>query len=627
MDLYKLKAKIVEANEKYRTGEAIMTDAEYDALVEQLYSIAPNDDFFEQVGYIAQDDTRKDKLPIEMKSMNKIKSIEELVKWLTSKLTPFKIDPKDVSLCLSPKYDGAAFVRDEQDKKGWTRGDGEYGQKSDAHIEVVSPNTKTLPMYSFGEIIMKDQVFEEKYSENSIGDHRKFANPRNMVAGKLNDKEVSGPLKDCHYIRYGLVAKNGKKYSKSQQLDGLNEHLNDIKVPYVVTAIDKLTTEYMLDLFNEWRKEFTLDGIIVDIDDAELCERLGRETNGNPCYARAYKANFEEVKDSPFISMRDQVSKQGLVKPVIQIEPIKLDGVTVSNVTGNNYKFIKEMKIGPGSVLKIKRSGQVIPLVMEAVVKGIPVIPTNCPCCGSVLEWTENEVDLICLNADCKDQQLGRIVAFFEILEVDNVNEGVVAQFYEAGYDTIEKILKMSQDEMKALDRFGKRKAEIVYNSIHSKMKAVPLSKIQHGSGYFKSLGSKKLKLLEKFSDQKPTVDQIIEVEGFAEKSAKAYLAGLDKFHEFVSKLPVNIIIEQPKQATSSECAGWVVVFTGTRRKDLEGVIQEKGGVIGDSVSKSTTHLIMKAKGSGSSKEVKAEKLGATIWEVSDLENFLNTTK
>lgn len=651
MDLYTLKAKITEANEKYRTEEAIMTDKEYDDLVDQLYLLAPDDDFFSQVGYIAKDDTRKSKLPIEMQSMNKDKSLEGIFKWLVSKLTIFKIDPLTVKLCLSPKYDGASFAKDEQSKEGWTRGDGQYGQKSDAHIALVAPNTKSLPMFSFGEIIMKDKVFAEKYSYDvKKKEDGGYANPRNMAAGKLNDKNPSEELKDFEYVRYGLVSKNGKKYSKSQQIAGLNEHLNTVKVPFLITTFDQLTTESMLELFKEWKQEFTLDGIIIDIDDADLCEKIGRETNGNPGYARAYKANFEEVKETTTLGTTYQVSKQGFLKPVYQIDPIQLDGVTVSNATGNNAKYVKNFAIGVGTRITVIRSGQVIPKIIQvedvkipfqtgdksakefqaeydAAVKlrsGIHVdLPTHCPCCNTEVEWNETEVELWCPNADCKDQQLGRIIAFFEILEVDNVNEGIVTQFFEAGYDTVEKILKMSKKDMEAVDRFGERKAEITFNSIHSKMVNVSLSKIQHASGYFKSLGSKKLKLLEKF-DQTPTVAEIIEINGFAEKSAKSYLAGLDRYNAFVSTLPVTVAKTQVKVASSSECAGLTFVFTGVRRKDLEDLIQEKGGVIADSVSKNTTHLIMKVKGSGSAKEVKAEKAGVTIWEVSELEAFLN---
>ncbi len=657
MELHLLKATITEANEKYRTGNAIMTDAEYDKLVDELHSMAPDDVFFDQVGYISNDDTRKDKLPIEMRSMNKLKIIEEVVKWLVVKMTVLKIDINTVSLCLTPKYDGAAFTEDEESKQGWTRGDGDYGQKSDGHIAIITGETKKLPIYSFGEIIMKDQVFEENYSQESIGDHKKFSNPRNMVSGKLNDdklddKEVYGALKNCHYVRYGFVSKDGKSYSKSQQIDELNNNLNDIKVPYMIVTLDKITAEFMLNQFNEWRKEFAIDGIVIDINDADICEKLGRETNGNPAYARAYKsASFESKKETVAIGITWQVSKKGLLKPVVQVEPINLGGVTVSNVTGNNAKHIKNFAINVGSKITLIRSGQVIPKIIQVEDVKIPFtssektakefekeynaavklrsglsfnLPTNCPCCNSEVEWDETEIELVCLNADCKDQQLGRIVAFFEILEVDNVNEGVVSQLFESGFDTIEKILKMSQKDMENIDRFGERKAEIVYNSIHSKMKNVSLSKIQHASSFFRTLGSKKLKLLEKFT-QTPTFDEIMLVDGFAEKSAKAYLAGLDRYNKFVSVLPVNIVKEQPKVASSSECATMNVTFTGIRRKDLEDIIQERGGVIGDSVSKNTTHLIMKSKNSGSSKEQKAEKLGITIWEVKELENFLQT--
>ena len=149
------------------------------------------------------------------------------------------------------------------------------------------------------------------------------------------------------------------------------------------------------------------------------------------------------------------------------------------------------------------------------------------------------------------------------------------------------------------------------------------MSKLQHATGMFKGLGSKKLALLEHFTE-KPTIDQVSSIEGFAEISAKSYIESYDNFFNFIKDLPITIVQKKEVVLESNDLDGKVFVFTGVRRKDLNEVIESRGGKIGSSVSKNTTHLIMKAVGSGSSKEKKAIELGVEIMTVEQLENMLN---
>jgi DNA ligase (NAD+) len=177
---------------------------------------------------------------------------------------------------------------------------------------------------------------------------------------------------------------------------------------------------------------------------------------------------------------------------------------------------------------------------------------------------------------------------------------------------------------LEKIDRFGKRKSTIVYNSIQKCIKDVSLSKLQHATGIFKGLGSKKLALLEHFKT-KPTIEQVMSIEGFAEISAKSYVDGYDKFFDFIDGLPITIQEKVEDVKTSSDLDGMNFVFTGLRRADLEEVIQSRGGRIGGSVSKNTTHLVCKDSNSGSSKLEKAKQLGGIkILTVEDLEKIIN---
>ena len=601
-----LKEKIVKANEAYRIGKPIMSDKDYDQLVEELELLSPNDDVLTKVGHVVADETRKSKLPIEMASMNKIKSMNDINDWCRLKnITSHNF------VIITPKYDGLSLCVNETTSEAWTRGDGTYGQKSNEHYSRIGNHlSKTSFSFTYGEVMMSKKTFLEKYSSD-------FANPRNLVAGLLNSKEATDALKDCDYIKYGAIQSRNMFQSKKQILDELNSN-QSVKVPYHICRISDITEELLINLFHEYSIDYEIDGLIIEINDLNTQMTLGRETSSNnPVFARAFKhPSFEQSAETEIIGISWNISKQGYLKPTLHISPVKLDGVTVSNVTGNNARFVKDMGIGVGAKVIVKRSGMVIPIIADV----IETVEFQMPDVDNI-DWNENGVELVTLT-ETDDQKLKKNISFFEILESDNVSEGVITQLWDAGYKTISDILNLTTSDLEKIDRFGKRKAKIVHDSIQKSVTNVSLSKLQHATGIFKGLGSKKLLLLEDFVT-KPTVDQIMSIEGFAEISAKSYVDSYDEFFNFVKDLPITISEKVEVVKTGNDLDGKQFVFTGVRRKDLEEVIVSRGGVIGGSVSKNTTYLVMKEKGSGSSKETKAISLGVTILTVEELEDLL----
>ena len=602
-----LISKIKQANEAYRVGKPFMSDHQYDLLVEELSLLDPHNEILSKIGVTVKDETRKRKLPIPMASMNKVKTIDEIKDWFRT---------KDIIGCaevvITPKYDGLSLCVNERTGEAYTRGDGEYGQKSDEHYKLIGNHFNTdehIPFtHTFGEVMMPKKTFMEKYSQD-------FANPRNLVGGLLNSKEVTNPLKDLVFIKYGVDSMTTN--FKTEILDKLNSG-QEIKVPYVRKYIMDLNEEYLHNLFTDWSQDFEIDGLIIEINSLIIQEKLGRETSSNnPCWARAYKSpNFEQTAETEIIGISWNISKQGLLKPTLHVSPVKLDGVTISNVTGNNARFVKDLGLGTGAKVLIKRSGMVIPIIYEVtspVEFQMPDVPN--------IDWNENGVELMTLT-ETDEQKFKQLVSFFEILETDNFGEGVVKQVWDAGHKTVKDILGLKPEDFEKIERFGKRKSQIVHGSIQKAIKDVTLSKVQHATGIFRGLGSKKLALLEHFKT-KPTIEEILSIEGFAEISAKSYIDGYDRFFEFLKELPITIQEKKEAELVSSDMEGTTFVFTGVRRPDLESEIESRGGKIASSVSKNTTHLIMKSIGSGSSKEKKAIDLGVQIMTLEQLENLL----
>ena len=208
-----LVKKIELANEVYRIGKPMMSDSQYDILIDELKSLDPKNELLTKVGLEIQDESRKSRLPIEMASMNKIKSMEDIDDWCR-----LKGISKSENVIITPKFDGLSLCVKESTNEAWTRGDGEFGQKSNEHYKLIGnhldSNTHRDLLRSFdftyGEVMMSKKTFLDKYSMD-------FANPRNFVAGLLNSPDARPSLTDCNYIKYGAVV-NKDYYSTKQDL-------------------------------------------------------------------------------------------------------------------------------------------------------------------------------------------------------------------------------------------------------------------------------------------------------------------------------------------------------------------------------------------------------------------------
>jgi len=610
-DYKTVTTEIKNLNNLYRKGDSQITDPEYDRLIATVKIVDPENEIFTSGVIETAEDinpNRKDTLKYPMFSLDKEHYIEDIHKWLLNKGLPLS-----TLLVVTAKYDGISILKDEATGLAWTRGDGAEGETVHEHYKKLGDTGLKLPKFTIGEMIIPKPVFAARtyYRENGEA----FKNARNMIAGLKNNDRVSEDLKYAKHVRYGFADDNFEK-NKSEQLDTISVFFGHI--PYALYTAEELDIDNLNEMFFELGKEYDIDGLVLDIEDKDIRKSLGRERNNNPAYSRAYKnPEWSARLKTTILDIEYTISKQGYLKPVGILDPIDLDGVTVSRVTLNNAKFVKDNDLGIGSEVVIIRSGMVIPKVVEVV----KATGFKLPEIGLDVFWNDNGVELCVANTD--EQQMKKIISFFEILDTDNVSEGVVKQLYEAGFKSVRAILDLTKNDFEKIDRFGKRKAEIVFNSIKKSTTNVSLSKLMHASNLFVGLGSKKLELLIHFKE-KPSFEDIIKVEGFSDISAKAYLDNYDNFYEFIKDLPVTI--EKEKEKTTSvgnDLSGLVFVFTGIRMKNEEDILISRGATIGGSVSKNTTHLVCKDANSGSAKLEKAKSMGVKIMGVDELLSFL----
>lgn len=615
LDIESKRDLLEKWNQAYRTGNALVSDILYD---EVLASLPEEDALKSKVGFEVSD-SRKTQLPIPMYSMDKVKSVEEIHKWMESK----KLE-ETALVVVTPKYDGLSFLYQYGKGKAYTRGNGKEGQQSDLHFQKLIEGKKYGRVDSLegkhfiGEVIMKKKTFLSRYAEN-------YRNPRNLVAGLFNQKNVDQSLTDVDFIAYGLGEEEGDKV---EMIQNLNQY-NLSALPYKILPLKELSQEILEECYQLWLEDYEIDGLILELNDGELRKKLGREKNGNPCYARAWKGYQESSKETTLNGITYQVSKEGRLSAVGHVDPVELDGVTVSNVTLYNASTIKEKQWGIGARVRIIRSGMVIPKIIETLEPVEAELPKKCPSCQSAVVWDDNHVHLICPNHEgCREQRLQRIIFFFQAIEVEEVGEGVVEQFFQGGYDNIEKILKLKKEDLVELDRFAERKAELVYHNIHKKLNPVSIEALQHASGFFKGLGNKKLALVSRYdrADQKPSMEELLAIDGFSETSAKAYLDGFDRFWEFIAPLPVTLT-KTEQIALGKQCEEMSFCFTGVRNKEFEKKIREQGGKVISGVSKNTTHVIAKDPSGNSSKLKKARELELHIWNLEELSQFFETAE
>jgi DNA ligase (NAD+) len=563
-----------------------------------------------------------------MYSLNKCKSIRELQQWLKYS----NVSDEDI-LIITPKFDGISLVVEGIVGDCWTRGDGEVGQKSNNHLACMIGSGYTEQIITFGEAIMSKENFK-KYSD-------KYANPRNLVAGLFNRGEPGSELKDVDYIRYGS---DGNE-DKINQIGRLNL-INKIECKYLILRAkeffqhnSEFLEESLTVLFNDWGKDYQIDGLVIDINSKDLRDKLGREENLNPKYARAYKnPKWSGTVEVKVTGVTWQVSKQGKMKPVIQIEPTAFGGVTISNVTGYNAAYIIDNHIAVDSVIEITRSGDVIPKHLNTIsyddfemVVMMDKIAT-CPCCDGQTKWDETMTELICSNSDCEEQKIMKLVHFFNTLEIEEFGEPSIRKFYGVGCTTVYKILNATKENILIIPGLGLSSANklrtqfdrLYYTGILL-AKLIDALDVMQGK-----VGEKTIQLIldnlpeERIQFGHSSVSDLIKINGIAEITATIYLEGIRRYAEVASEF-INIIkvshIQTPKaEVKGNKWEGAKICFTGVRpSKEQEKEIQEQGGEVVSGVSKNTTHLVVKDLGSSSSKMEAAKKLGIQILTLNKL--------
>lgn len=590
-----------------------------------------------------------------MLSLNDVFDVAELEAWAT-RMTKLA-DGAKLEYFIDLKMDGfacALIYEDGMMTRAVTRGDGFTG-------EDVTMNVRTLDSVPLrlhrrkgfeqflsgrtevrGEIVMYKKDFEALNKKREAAEQALFANPRNTAAGtirQLDPKLVAE--RPLHFRAYDLlrddpadVPTNAVAYKTVNELGFLvNKH-----APVVdsVAEIEKF--------INTWEDKrhslpYNTDGLVVKINDRSLYKRFGVAGKA-PRAAVAFKYPAEQsttvVKDI-FIS----IGRTGAATPVAMLEPVVVAGSTVQMATLHNEGEIKRKDIRVGDTVIIQKAGDIIPEVVEAVVKLRPKtakpfrMPERCPECNTKLtKLKADEAVWRCPNEQCPSRVYKRIqhYASKSALDIEGLGEKNVIALLQAGLiNETPDIYSLKQADVQKLDRFAEISAAKLVAAIQDK-KQPTLARFLYGLG-IRHVGTQTaIDLANHFRSlaaiATAAIDDLAEVEGVGEVVAESIVAWfaepsnqktLDHFHR-------QGVHPQEVKRVGGTLSGKNFVITGSldsmQREEAAEKIRNLGGTFQSSVGKETDYLVV-GNNVGASKLAKAEKLGITQIDEQQLQKML----
>ena len=625
-----LAAKIIEHKRLYYTGKPLLSDAAYDKLEDELRAQAPDHPVLAMVGSDLVASFRKVTHDRPMLSLQKTYDLSELNTWREDRpvVGMWKIDGNSLSLIY--RKGKLALAK--------TRGNGLVGEDVTDKARWVADILPVLPtgvtgggdVEIRGELVCLQSRFEDLAKSMSGRQLEAPTNPRNIVAGLLGRKTHFDLACFFNFFAFDVEILGGDQRFKfeSERIAWLKDagfkgpDPETLRTAEDVESYIKKTRRVMED------GEVGVDGVVFVYDDVMLQHELG-ETSHHPRYKISFKWQGEtaiaEIENITWAT-----SRLGIVTPVAVIEPVYLSGAKITNVTLHNAAMVKTHNLKKGDRIEIVRSGEVIPKFLAVVEPfgGSFKWPTKCPSCDEHLEF--DEVRLKCPNEDgCPAQRSGSILNWIENVEIEDLSEKRLEQMMDLGLvREIPDLYALTMESLLKLPQTKEKMASKLLANIEGSRK-VPLAKFLCGLGIEGSGRTTWEKLLEVFGDLDgmlgASMEDIQQVEGFAERSAEQICSGLQNRKPLINALlaaGVTPVVSRRSSGGPQPLAGKQIVITGSLsrpRAEIEEAIRQAGGSPGSSVSKNTFAVVTEEADSTSSKMKKARDLGIPVWNEAQL--------
>lgn len=614
--IQELEKQILHHKELYYRGRAVISDEDYDKLELELKKLDSENPILKLIGHMLIENDLKVAHQRKMLSLDKTYAEGDLLKWVGKEkvISVYKIDGSSCSL----------IYKDGHLQIAKTRGDGQFGENITKKAMFISDIPKWLPEAGEqeirGEIFCYEDNFFHLCEEMEKMGLEKPTSQRNIVAGLLGRKESIHLASYLSFKAFDLI--DEKKYRKENQklvqLKNLGFKLPDYEFHSDEKSIIKRINEAKEFMS---KGDYLIDGLVFVYDDLGLHRELG-ETSHHPRYKMAFKFTGD-TKNTVIQSIEWGVSRNGVLTPVAVVEPVELSGAMISKVTLHNFGLVKNYQLKSGDQIEIIRSGEVIPKFLGITKKshGEFNYPLRCPSCDSKL--IIQDIWLLCENENCPAKIKEEILNYIQKSGIDDLSDKRLEEMITKGIvANIADLYKADIDQFLLLDKVKEKLAKKIFDNIQK-------SKKQKLSQFINAIGVEGVSLTksEKIISQgyntiekilSLNMDQMVSIDGFAEKSSEAFLNSMKKKKPLIEELlRLGLKIEADEINTGegplSKMKFCITGELSMNRSEFEKIVKKNGGVMVSSVSKNTNFLVTNETDSSSSKFVKAKTLGVAI--------------
>ena len=618
--------ELVSLIKKYQTsyynGEGEISDAEFDALWDELKNLDPENEILKKIG-TDSGNFAKLRHVMPMGSQEKAANPEQFLGWASKHVydeyfVEFKLDGASLEL----QYEHGKLVH------AVTRGDGTIGD--DITVNAKKMNGVAAALFDLagnlidysggirGEVIMTHDVHKEKFSDK--------ANCRNAANGLMKRKDGEG----CEYLK--LIVYDAFSPSGNQPFNDEESKVNWLKscgfntVPLKICKSPQEVIEYrshVMDIRNQL--EYDIDGLVIK----ERQINFQDASRARPDRQIAFKFSLEEAVT--ILRSVDWSVNGGTYTPVAIFDEVELNGTKVQRASLANPDTMKALGVKIGCKVVVVKRGEIIPKIEsviheDALCESPVVFPDKCECCGSKL--IDNGSRLYCPNKKCSKRILHQLLKWVQVADIRDLGETLVTQLFEKGkVQSISDLYKLSAEDLTPFflneESLAAEKkslgAEKVAASIqnHRKMSlAVFVAGFDIegiGETTVEKLVAAGFNTLNALLNM--TVEQASAVYGFAEILAKTAVDGLNENALEMRFLAENFV--EIVQDSAGKLVGKSFCFTGElhsmKRNDAEALVKANGGTCKSSVTKDLSYLVTNDVSSGSSKNQKAVKFGIPV--------------
>ncbi len=643
MDKFDIAARVRELNRAseayYNTGHPIMSDYEFDQKLEELKQweketgIALTNSPTQNVGATVLDNIKEVTHKTPMLSLEKCHSIEEIIRFASKHnlVASVKLDGLTVRLTYK---DGDLILAE-------SRGNGMVGSDVTEHVKqfinVPLHINKEGTYIVDGEALIKLDDFAE------INKNGEYKNSRNLAAGTLSSLDTS-VVKDRKISWYAWEVVEGAKENDSFTFSLMEaEKLGLDVVPNVNLKYSEMDIEEVIEYCFDKAKEYNLpqDGVVFKFDDVAYGKSLGN-TSHHFRNGIAYKI-FNDSVETELLDIEWTMGKTGVLTPTAVFKPVEIEGSMVERASLHNISVMKEIMDNPwvGQHIGVFKANLIIPQIRWAeedndYAKNYIDIPHTCPICGQPTRITkDNDSEVLyCTNENCHGKLLGKLTHAVSksALNIDGFSESTIEKFINLGWlNSIKDIYHLSdyENEMKALEGFGKKSVDKLLSSIEKSRKtslecflyslSVPLL----GKSASKMIAEAVDCDFDTFIDEMTIkgAEYFRHLPGVGDALINSLNTYWKSHYSEIIQLANEFIFDKPKivlDEVPNTLQGKTFVVTGSvnhykNRDELKADIVVHGGTVAGSVSSKTSYLINNDINSTSSKNQKAKSLGIPI--------------